>query len=78
MSRGAAEEAAAERGTERGALVTPVHPILAAASSGMVGRGSMPLLDWPRRQWGPLEAERGPAFPEDVTSVCYCFTDAGL
>ena len=69
---------AAESGAERGALVTPVHPFLAAASSGTVDRGSKPLLDWPQRQWGPLEAGRGPAFPEDVTSACYCVTDAGL
>ena len=40
---------AAERGAERGALVAPVHPILAAASGGMEGRGLKPLLAWPQR-----------------------------
>lgn len=47
---------AAERGAERGALVAPVHPILAAAGGGMEVRGLKPLLAWPQRQWGPLEA----------------------
>lgn len=54
---------AAERGAERGALVAPAHPILAAASGGMKGRGLKPLLAWPQRQWGPLEGARGPRLP---------------